>query len=144
MSTYPYTDAEREKLQAVKDFNERHNTGGWVAHKSGHRTEYRQTTGKAIILDSGPFMRAVVWLDGDDRAVDLADVTVIPAQPDGLNEHYEDDSDLPDPVKAAERVRDYITANGDGIYDVLDGHPLYARDLEAICRAVLSKAEVAA
>jgi hypothetical protein len=57
-----------------------------------------------------------------------------PGQPDGI----EDDSrDLPDPARAAERVGRYISAVGDGLYAVQDGAPLYGRDLEAICRAVL-------
>ncbi|MBM0275348.1 hypothetical protein [Micromonospora tarensis] len=57
--------------------------------------------------------------------------TTIPEQPDGI----EDDSyDLPHPARAAERVREYISAFGDGLYDVQDGQPLYGRDLEAIAR----------
>jgi hypothetical protein len=60
--------------------------------------------------------------------------TELPDQPDGI----EDDSrDMPDPVRAAERVREYIAAFGDGLYDVQDGAPLYGRDLEALTRVVL-------
>ncbi len=58
----------------------------------------------------------------------------LPDQPDGI----EDDSrDMPDPQRAAERIRAYISESGDGLYDVAGGQPLYARDLEAVTRAVL-------
>ncbi|MFI2577719.1 hypothetical protein ACH5AJ_36600 [Streptomyces rochei] len=58
---------------------------------------------------------------------------LVPEQPDGI----EDDSwDLPDPHRAAERVGAWIAAWGDGLIDTADGHPLYARDLEALRRAV--------
>lgn len=64
-----------------------------------------------------------------------ANAPAIPDQPDGI----EDDSyDLPDPHRAATRVRDWIGAWGDGLINTADGHPLYARDLEAICRAIQS------
>lgn len=64
--------------------------------------------------------------------------TLPPNQPDGI----EDESrDLPDPVRAAERIRAYIEASGDGLYDVQDGAPLYGRDLEAVVRDVLSAGE---
>ncbi|MCX4468748.1 hypothetical protein OOK41_00180 [Micromonospora sp. NBC_01655] len=57
---------------------------------------------------------------------------MIPGQPEDI----EDDSrDLPNLYAAAERVGEYIAANGDGIYDVIGGHPLYARDLEALRQA---------
>ena len=62
----------------------------------------------------------------------------LPDQPDGIE--Y-DTSDLPDPVLAAERVNEYIAANGDGMYDVIDGHPLYARDLYALTKAADKFAE---
>lgn len=62
----------------------------------------------------------------------------LPDQPDGI----EDDSpDLPDPQRAAERVRAYIEAWGDGLCDVAYGKPLYARNLEAVTRTVLAGAE---
>lgn len=57
----------------------------------------------------------------------------LPGQPDGIDD---DSRDLPEPAKAAERVRAYVTEFGDGLYDVCGGAPLYGRDLEAICRAV--------
>ncbi|MCW2897880.1 MAG: hypothetical protein JWO67_145 [Streptosporangiaceae bacterium] len=64
-------------------------------------------------------------------------MTDLPDQPDGI----EDDSrDLPNPVRAAERVDEYICASGDGLYDIQGGAPLYARDLEAITRAVRDRA----
>ena len=56
----------------------------------------------------------------------------LPDQPDGI---ADDSRDLPELGRAAERVGNYIAANGDGIYDVIDGHPLYARDMEALRRA---------
>lgn len=62
-------------------------------------------------------------------------------QPDDIDEQT---NDLPDPARAAARVRAYIEASGDGLYDVQGGMPLYARDLEALTRAVLNgRAEVA-
>lgn len=57
----------------------------------------------------------------------------LPSQPDGIQD---DSRDLPDPVRAAERISAYISAVGDGLYDVCDGAPLYGRDLEAVVRAV--------
>ncbi len=56
-------------------------------------------------------------------------------QPDGIDEQT---NALPDPVRAAARVRAYIEASGDGLYDVQGGMPLYARDLEALTRVALS------
>ncbi|MGW1059330.1 hypothetical protein [Micromonospora rubida] len=89
---------------------------------------------------------AVVWLDGVSGCIALTHVQpisadeLIPDQPDGLDEHYEDSSDLPDPHQAAERVGAWIAAWGDGLIDTADGRPLYARDLEALRRAVLATA----
>ncbi len=75
-------------------------------------------------------------------------MSTIPNQPDGLDDHYEDDSDLPNPHRAAERVNAWVAAWGDGLINVTDGHPLYARDLEAIARIVAEvdrlRAELAA
>jgi hypothetical protein len=65
-------------------------------------------------------------------------VPEIPDQPDGI---ADDSRDLPNPIRAAERVREYVCATGDGLYDVQDGAPLYGRDLEAICRAIMAAAE---
>jgi hypothetical protein len=60
-------------------------------------------------------------------------MTEIPDQPDGI----EDDSrDLPEAARAAVRVLAYVEQFGDGCYDVVNGAPLYGRDLEAICRAI--------
>jgi hypothetical protein len=61
--------------------------------------------------------------------------STLPDQPDGIDE---DSRDLPDPRRAAERVRAYICESGDGLYDVQGGAPLYARDLEALAREVLA------
>lgn len=58
-----------------------------------------------------------------------------PPLPDGI----EDGSrDLPNLYRAAERVRAYIEATGDGLYDVQGGAPLYGRDLEALTRHALA------
>lgn len=62
------------------------------------------------------------------------DQDAMPDQPDGIDD---ESRDLPDPARAAERVRAYIANCGDGLYDVVGGTPLYGRDLEAITRAVL-------
>lgn len=56
-------------------------------------------------------------------------------QPDGIDEQS---TGLPEPARAAARVRAYISETGDGLYDIQGGMPLYARDLEALCRAVLN------
>lgn len=129
-----YSERERRQLQAAADFNSVCLPGNWVSYKADGRIKYGQTIGKALVVGAGDGMKAIVGVRGHDRSVALADITVIPGQPDNVDD---DSADLPDPVKAAERVRDYIAANGDGIYDVIDGHPLYARDLEAVCRMAL-------
>ncbi len=126
-----YSEFERQQLQAVAEFNRACLPRNWVAYKVDGRVRYGQTIGEALVVGAGDDMRAIVGVIGHGRNVHLSDVTMIPGQPDGVED---DSADLPDPVKAAERVRDYIAANGDGIYDVLDGHPLYARDLEALRR----------
>lgn len=63
------------------------------------------------------------------------DETAHPGQPDGI---ADDSNDLPHPADAAERVRAFIEATGDGLYDSSDGHPLYARDLASIRRAAVA------
>jgi hypothetical protein len=60
--------------------------------------------------------------------------TELPDQPDGI---ADDSTHIPNPVRAAERVREYIRASGDGLYDVQDCAPLYGRDLESLTRVVL-------
>lgn len=67
----------------------------------------------------------------DDRFRRIAD---IPEQPDGIND---DSRDMPEPREAAKRVMLFVAASGDGLYDARDGHPLYGRDLEVLCRQVL-------
>lgn len=62
------------------------------------------------------------------------DETEHPEQPDGIET---DSNDLPDPREAAKRINSYVSEVGDGLYDNANGKPLYARDLEAITRAVL-------
>jgi hypothetical protein len=54
-------------------------------------------------------------------------------QPDGIDTYSQD---LPDPVRAAERIRAYVSSFGDGLYDPGDGNPLYGRDLEALARGL--------
>lgn len=56
-----------------------------------------------------------------------------PDQPDRIDE---DSSDLPDVARAARRVRAWICEWGDGLIQVTNKRPLYARDLEALVRAV--------
>lgn len=56
-------------------------------------------------------------------------------QPPGIEP---DSSDLPSPAGAARRVATYVGNWGDGLIDKCDGAPLYARDLEALVRAVLA------
>jgi hypothetical protein len=60
--------------------------------------------------------------------------TEMPGQPDGI---ADDSTHIPNPVRAAERVREYVRASGDGLYDVQDCAPLYGRDLESLTRVVL-------
>ncbi|WP_341719992.1 hypothetical protein QQG74_09905 [Micromonospora sp. FIMYZ51] len=136
-----YSDFERQQLQAVADFNNACLPGNWVSYKTDGRIQYGQTIGTALVVGSGPAMKAIVGVTGHDRSVALSDVTVIPPQPDDIKD---DSRDLPESTAAAGRVREYIASSGDGLYDLIDGHPLYARDLEAVCRAVLDRAGVAA
>lgn len=57
-----------------------------------------------------------------------------PEQPDGIDEQ---DNEYPDPVRAAERVNLWISEWGDGLIEVLNGRPLYARDLASLAREAL-------
>lgn len=78
------------------------------------------------------------WIDHLDPEVTPNDRDAIftaagyPDQPDGIDD---DSRDLPPVANAIERVLAYVTAFGDGRYDVVDGQVLYGRDLVAICRA---------
>ena len=62
----------------------------------------------------------------------------VPTQPDGLDGC---EPELPDPVRAAARIEEYLSCFGDGVVDVgwneAGLSPLYARDLETVARAVL-------
>jgi hypothetical protein len=80
-------------------------------------------------------LQRVGWRGSDGR---YRIVAGIPDQPDGI---ADDSRDLPNVIRAAQRVRDYIRATGDGLYDVQAGAPLYGRDLEVICRAVIAAGE---
>ena len=63
----------------------------------------------------------------------VTDRTELPEQPDGINpEHIRS---LPAVENAIRRIHNYVTAAGDGLYEVYEDQPLYARDLEALCRA---------
>ncbi|MGW4467491.1 hypothetical protein [Micromonospora sp. NPDC004704] len=73
----------------------------------------------------------------DHKACTPADCN--PDQPDDIND---DTRDLPTTDRDSARVDAYIRATGDGRYHISDGHPLYARDLEAITRAAGKLAEV--
>lgn len=64
-----------------------------------------------------------------DRQEPLA--SEMPEQPDGI---HPDSLGLPTLAKAASRVRVYIAAMGDGLYEVVDGQPLYGRDLEVLVK----------
>lgn len=116
----------------VDDFNAIHGSVAWVRYWTGTRDDapkYDLTDGKAWLLGGHT---PVVRVRGESSCIALTHVDPLPGQPDGI----EDDSrDLPSPVRAAKRLREYIAANGDGIYDVIDGHPLYTRDLESLRRA---------
>jgi hypothetical protein len=57
-----------------------------------------------------------------------------PEQPDGIDES---ESEYPDPKRAAERVNEWISEWGDGLIEVLNGKPLYARDLASLAREAL-------
>ncbi|MFI6160366.1 hypothetical protein ACIA59_10500 [Micromonospora haikouensis] len=126
------TTAPTDLQAVVDDFNAEHGSRAWVRYWTGTRDDaakFGLTDGKAWLLGGHT---PVVRVEGAASCIALTHVDVIPGQPDDI----EDDSrDLPNLYVAAERVGEYIAANGDGIYDVIDGHPLYARDLEALRRA---------
>jgi hypothetical protein len=60
-----------------------------------------------------------------------------PDQPDGIDEYSRD---YPDVARAARRVNAWIREWGDGLIQVTNRRPLYARDLEALRRAAESVA----
>lgn len=125
-------DIDAIRAQTVDDFNSLYGVGTWVRYWTGTRQDPArdgQTRSKAELLGGHT---PVVWVTGHGACIALTHVDAIPDQPDGIEG---DSHDLPDPARAAERVREYIASNGDGIYDVTDGNPLYARDLEALRRA---------
>ncbi|MEU4779233.1 hypothetical protein [Micromonospora sp. NPDC023633] len=121
----------------VDNFNAEHLPGDWVRYWTGTRDDapkYGQTRTKAELLGGHT---PAVWVTTEASCIALTHVDVIPGQPDDI---ADDSRDLPELGGAAERVGEYIAANGDGIYDLLDGHPLYARDLEALRRAATTVA----
>lgn len=134
------TTTDLDVQAAVDRFNASHFPGSWVRYWTGTRDDapkYGQTRTAAELLGGHT---PVVWVTGEASCIGLTHVDPIPDQPDGI----EDDSgDLPDPVRAIERVREYIAAFGDGIYDVVAGHPLYARDVESLRQAAIKVGEQA-
>ncbi|MFI6228911.1 hypothetical protein ACIBCR_16530 [Micromonospora echinospora] len=126
------TDTTTDVQAVVNDFNTQHSTSIWVRYWTGTRHDapkYGITDGKAWLLGGHT---PVVRVRNQSSCIALTHVDVIPGQPDDIDD---DSHDLPEVAAAAERVGAYIAANGDGIYDLIDGHPLYARDLEALRRA---------
>ncbi|MFY1595428.1 hypothetical protein [Micromonospora sp. WMMD737] len=113
----------------VDEFNAAHPIGVWVRYAWNGAIMVGRTQSRAFRNSD---WTAHIWIGEEKREVGLDDVEVIPDQPDNIKW---DSRDTPDPVMAAERVGAYIAANGDGIYNVIDGHPLYARDLESLRRA---------
>ncbi|HEU4422095.1 MAG TPA: hypothetical protein VFR67_06085 [Pilimelia sp.] len=133
--TAPYEvgDAAPDGQATVDDFNGTHGSCVWVRYWTGTRDDTPKcglTDGKAWLLGGHT---PVVRVRGTAGCIALTHVDPIPGQPDNIED---DTRGLPEPAGAAERVGEYIAATGDGIYDVQDGHPLYARDLEALRRAV--------
>lgn len=61
--------------------------------------------------------------------------TAQPEQPDGIQE---DSNDYPNPTAAAHRVNAWLSEWGDGLIEVLNGQPLYARDLASLARHALT------
>lgn len=66
-------------------------------------------------------------------------MTQTPEQPDGI---ADDSTDLPDPVRAAERVNAFLAWFGDGLVGEGDDTPLYARDLQALANLATRDATV--
>ncbi|RBQ05174.1 hypothetical protein DQE82_26880 [Micromonospora sp. LHW51205] len=134
------TDTPTTDPQTVVDeFNAEHGSVTWVRYWTGTRDDapkYDLTDGKAWLLGGHT---PVVRVRGESSCIALTHVDVLPGQPDDI---ADDSRDLPDPVDAAQRVKEYISATGDGIYDVVDGEVLYARDLEALRRATERASEV--
>ncbi|MFE9955871.1 hypothetical protein [Micromonospora sp. NPDC005299] len=126
------TTTTTDPQSVVDDFNATNGSVTWVAYWTGTRDDapkYNLTDGKAWLLGGHT---PVVRVRGESSCIALTHIDVLPGQPDDIDD---DSRDLPSPVRAAARVREYISANGDGIYDVIDGNLLYARDLESLRRA---------
>jgi hypothetical protein len=121
--------------EVIDAFNRDNMVGAHVQYWTGAREgrgKFSTTRTVARLLGGHT---PVVWMAGEASCVALAHVEPVPHQPDGIDED-DDEGTMPDAVKAAERVRAYVTEFGDGLYDVAGGAPLYGRDLEALCRAV--------
>ena len=62
-------------------------------------------------------------------------MAAIPDQPEGIPEDGSDHpAQMPSLAGAIERTRDFIQQWGDGLIEVANGRPLYARDLEVLFR----------
>lgn len=60
-----------------------------------------------------------------------------PEQPDGI---ADDSNDLPDPMRAAERVNAFLAWFGDGLMRVdVSAPPLFARDLQALANTAVER-----
>jgi hypothetical protein len=124
-------------VEAVERFNRQTPVGSWVAfklHSTGWVDEPQidQIDHPAWV---DVFGQAVTSVRDLLTPVPLVCIEPLPQQPDGIEE---DGRELPDPRRAAERVRAYIEMAGDGLYDVAGAKPLFGRDLEALTRALLA------
>lgn len=129
----PVPMSQTDIQEVVTDFNRDNMIGAHVQYWTGFREGRGKfsTTRTAAELLSGH--TPVVWVADEASCIALTHVEPVPQQPDGIDE-YDDSTPLPDPVRAAERVRAYVSEFGDGLYNVTGGAPLYGRDLEALCR----------
>lgn len=112
--------------------------GAWMAETPScflvnHR-DLRDAASDLWYGETAPIGRFPIEIeyDQDDDATDLR--LLLAEQPDGISSG---ERGSPDPVKAAERVRAYVEAAGDGVYDMIGCSPLYARDLDVLARVAL-------
>jgi hypothetical protein len=124
---------------AVDIFNRDNMVGTFVQYWTGIREGRGKFSTTRTVAELLSGHTPVVWVAGEASCVALTHVEPVPHQPDGIDE-CDDGGTMPDVAAAAKRVRAYVTEFGDGLYDVAGGAPLYGRDLEALCRAVLAVA----
>lgn len=115
-------------------FNREHRVGAHVQYWTGVREGRGKFSTTRQVAELSTAGIPVVWIAGQAGYVALSHVEPVPQQPEDIDEY--DDFRLPSATGAVDRVREYVTAFGDGLYDVTDGAPLYGRDLEALCREV--------